>query len=212
MEKIYFILVCITLSFSVFAESSRQKDSHEHGAANLKMGMEGQKLQLEFDVPSESLIGFEHFPKSQSNRDNFLKAIETLSKPSELFSIPSKAECLLVGVNVSQSLFSGDGGYGHENKGEHGHEDKGFWSNLFGHDEDEHHDHGHDESEKSEIHSEFHSKYNWNCLNLDELDSVGTQLMAIYPKIEEIRVNWISSNGQGSLELESKEDRLKGWN
>jgi len=181
MKNILIVLVCLFVSFDILAQVSRQKDSHEHGAAIIKMVMEEERLQVEFEVPSESLIGFEHFPKSQSNRENFNEAIKILSDPSKLFSMPIKAECLLVGMNVSQSLFSNE------------------------------EEHGHDESEKSEIHSEFESNYYWNCQHLDEIDSIGTQLMSFFPRIEEIRVNWISNNGQGSLELESKDDRIKGW-
>ena len=181
MKNILIVLVCLFVSFDILAQVARQKDSHEHGAAIIKMVLEEERLQVEFEVPSESLIGFEHFPKSQSNRENFNEAIKILSDPSKLFSIPIKAECLLVGINVSQSLFSNE------------------------------EEHGHDESEKSEIHSEFESNYYWNCQHLDEIDSIGTQLMSFFPRIEEIRVNWISNNGQGSLELESKDDRIKGW-
>ena len=181
MKNIFIVLVSLFVSFDILAQVARQKDSHEHGAAKLMMVMEGEKLQVEFEVPSESLIGFEHFPKSQSNRKNFNESIKILSDPSKLFSMPIKAECLLVGMNVSQSLFSNE------------------------------EEHGHDESEKSEIHSEFKSNYYWNCQHLDEIDSIGTQLMSFFFGIEEIRVNWISNNGQGSLELESKDDRIKGW-
>ena len=192
MKNIFIVLVCLFVSFDILAQVARQKDSHEHGAAIIKMVMEDEKLLIEFEVPSESLIGFEHFPKSQSNRENFNKAIKVLSDPSKLFSQPIKAECLLVGMNVSQSLFSSEEEHGHDESEK----------------EDEH---GHDESEKSEIHSEFKSNYYWNCQHLDEIDSIGTQLMSIFPRIEEIRVNWISNNGQGSLELESEDDRIKGW-
>jgi len=192
MKNIFIVLVCLFVSFDILAQVARQKDSHEHGAAIIKMVMEDEKLLIEFEVPSESLIGFEHFPKSQSNRENFNKTIKILSDPSKLFSQPVKAECLLVGINVFQSLFS--------QEEEHGHDESEK--------EDEH---GHDESEKSEIHSEFKSNYYWNCQHLDEIDSIGTQLMSFFPRIEEIRVNWISNNGQGSLELESEDDRIKGW-
>ena len=203
MKNIFIVLVCLFVPFEILAQVARQKDSHEHGAAIIKMVMEDEKLQIEFEVPSESLIGFEHFPKSQSNRENFNKAIKVLSDPSKLFSQPIKAECLLVGMNVSQSLFS--------NEEEHGH-DESEKEDEHGHDESEKEDeHGHDESEKSEIHSEFESNYYWNCQHLDEIDSIGTQLMSFFFGIEEIRVNWISNNGQGSLELESKDDRIKGW-
>ena len=43
----------------------------------------GEKLQLNFEVPSESLIGFEHFPKSQDQRWYFNEAIKSLLEPSE---------------------------------------------------------------------------------------------------------------------------------
>jgi len=197
MKNIFMVLVCLVVSFSFAAHASREKDSHEHGAANVMLAMEGEKLQLNFEVPSESLIGFEHFPKSQDQRWYFNEAIKTLLEPSKLFSIPADAECLLVGINVSQSLFAAKDEHGHEEKDEHGHEEKD--------------EHGHDESEKSEIHSEFISKYHWNCEHLDEIDSIGTQLMNIFPRIEEIRVRWITKNNQGSIELESKDDRIKGW-
>jgi len=197
MKNIFMVLVCLVVSFSFAAHASREKDSHEHGAANVMLAMEGEKLQLNFEVPSESLIGFEHFPKSQDQRWYFNEAIKSLLEPSKLFSIPADAECLLVGINVSQSLFAAKDEHGHEEKDEHGHEEKD--------------EHGHDESEKSEIHSEFISKYHWNCEHLDEIDSIGTQLMNIFPRIEEIRVRWITKNNQGSIELESKDDRIKGW-
>jgi len=197
MKNIFMVLVCLVVSFSFAAHASREKDSHEHGAANVMLAMEGEKLQLKFEVPSESLIGFEHFPKSQDQRWYFNEAIKSLLEPSKLFSIPADAECLLVGINVSQSLFAAKDEHGHEEKDEHGHEEKD--------------EHGHDESEKSEIHSEFISKYHWNCEHLDEIDSIGTQLMNIFPRIEEIRVRWITKNNQGSIELESKDDRIKGW-
>ena len=139
MKNIFILSVCLSISFNVLAEASRQKDSHEHGAANLKIALEGEKLQVEFEVPSESLIGFEHFPKSQSNRENFRNAIKILSIPSKLFSISREAECLLVGMNISQSLFSNEEEHGHDElEDEHGKDES----------EDEH---GHDESEKSEI-------------------------------------------------------------
>jgi hypothetical protein len=208
MKNIFILSVCLSISFIVLAEASRQKDSHEHGAANLKIALEGEKIQVEFEVPSESLIGFEHFPKSESNRENFSNAIKILSDPSRLFAMSREGECLLVGMNISQSLFSNEEEHGHDDsEDEHGKDES---EEEHGHDDSED-EHGHDQSEKSEIHSEFKSNYSWNCQHLDEIDSIGTQLMTVFPKIEEIRVNWISNNGQGSLELESKEDRIKGW-
>ena len=204
------------MSFQISAQV-RQKDSHEHGAANLMLVIEGDKLQIGIEVPSDSLIGFEYFPKSQSDRGSFNEAIKILSDPSKIFSTPDDAECILTGLNVSQTLFSGDGENGHGDHDEHGHEEKGFWDSLFGHDDhdehghEDHDEHGHEDSEKGEIHSEYRSNYSWNCLHTDDLDSIGNNLFSFFPRIEEIRVKWITSSGQGSLELESGDNRIRGW-
>ena len=186
MKNIFIVLVCLFVSFQTSAQV-RQKDSHEHGAANLMLAIEGDKLQIGIEVPSESLIGFEHFPKSRSDRENFNEAIKILSDPSKFFSTPDDAECLLTGLNVNQTLFSGEGTLGHEDHDDHGHEEKG------------------------EIHSEYRSNYSWNCLHTDDLDSIGNNLFSFFPRIEEIRVKWITSSGQGSLELESGDNRIRGW-
>ncbi len=216
MKNIFIALVCLFVSFQISAQV-RQKDSHEHGAANLMLVIEGDKLQIGIEVPSDSLIGFEYFPKSQSDRRSFNEAIKILSDPSKIFSIPDDAECILTGMNVSQTLFSGDGENGHGDHDEHGHEEKGFWDSLFGHDDhdehghEDHDEHGHEDSEKGEIHSEYRSNYSWNCLHTDDLDSIGNNLFSFFPRIEEIRVKWITSSGQGSLELESGDNRIRGW-
>ena len=216
MKNIFIALVCLFVSFQISAQV-RQKDSHEHGAANLMLVIEGDKLQIGIEVPSDSLIGFEYFPKSQSDRRSFNEAIKILSDPSKIFSTPDDAECILTGLNVSQTLFSGDGENGHGDHDEHGHEEKGFWDSLFGHDDhdehghEDHDEHGHEDSEKGEIHSEYRSNYTWNCLHTDDLDSIGNNLFSFFPRIEEIRVKWITSSGQGSLELESGDNRIRGW-
>ena len=198
MKNIFIVLVCLFVSIQISAQV-RQKDSHEHGAANLMLVIEGDKLQIGIEVPSESLIGFEHFPKSPSDRENFNEAIKILSDPSKSFSTPDDAECLLTGLNVSQTLFSG------EEEDEHGHEE----NEEQGH--DDHDEHGHEDSEKGELHSEFRSNYSWNCLHTDEIDSIGNKLFSFFPGIEEIRVNWITTSGQGSLEIESGDSQIRGW-
>ena len=63
MYKIWFIFAGLFLPLHSYAQT-RQLEAHEHGAARVMMAMEGEKLQLEFEVPSDSLVGFEHFPET----------------------------------------------------------------------------------------------------------------------------------------------------
>ena len=46
MKNSLILLVCLFVSLNFVAQASRQKDSHEHGAANIMLAMEGKKLQL----------------------------------------------------------------------------------------------------------------------------------------------------------------------
>jgi len=39
MKNIFIVLVCLFVSFDILAQVARQKDSHEHGAAIIKMVM-----------------------------------------------------------------------------------------------------------------------------------------------------------------------------
>ena len=200
MYKICFILAGLFLPLHSYAQT-RQLEAHEHGAALVMMAMEGEKLQLEFEVSSDSLVGFEHFPEADKDREVFATAMATLSHPSKLFGIPEEAECIPVGIKVSQTLFSGEGEH-HE--GEHHEHGDDHDESKSGKDED-HDEHGED------VHSEFHSSYLWNCHHADDLDSIQTRMMKVFPRIEEIRVQWIVGDRQGAMEIENQDGMIRGW-
>jgi len=206
MRNIFFILIFLLLPSFSFAQT-RQLDAHEHGAAQLKMVVEGKQLQIEFEAPSESLVGFEYFPEADKDREVFATAMATLSHPSKLFGIPEEAECIPVGIKVSQTLFSGEGEHHEGEHHEHGdgHDESKSQKN---HDHDKHDDH---DKHGDEVHSEFHASYLWNCNHADDLDSVQTRLMEVFPRIEEIRVQWIVGDHQGAMELENQDGLIRGW-
>ncbi len=206
MHYILLVLAGLFLPLQIYAQS-RQLDAHEHGAANVMMAMEGKKLQLEFEVPSNSLVGFEHFPEANKDREVFAKAIATLSNPSNLFWIPDEAECIPVGIKVSQTLFSVEGEHHEGEQHEHGdgHDESKSEKDYDRDKEGDHDKHG------EEVHSEFHASYLWNCRHADDLDSVQTSMMKVFPRIEEIRVQWIVGDRQGAMEIEKRDGRIRGW-
>ena len=206
MYKIWFILAGLFLPLHSYAQT-RQLEAHEHGAARVMMAMEGEKLQLEFEVSSDSLVGFEHFPEADKDREVFATAMTTLSDPTKLFKIPVEAECMPVGIRVSQTLFSGEGEHHEEEHHEDG-DDHDESKSGKDHDHDKEGDH--DEHGK-EAHSEFHASYLWNCHHADDLDSLQTRLIKVFPRIEEVRVQWIVGDRQGALELENQDGLFRGW-
>ena len=206
MRYIILFLAGLLLPLSIHAQS-RQLDAHEHGAAKVMMALEGKMLQLQFEVPSDSLIGFEYSPESEKDRKVFAYAMTILSNPTNLFDIPDEAECIPVGIKVSQTLFSGEGEHHEGEHHDHGDDhDDGKSEKDHDHDHDkDHDDHG------DEVHSEFQASYLWNCHHADDLDSVQTRMMKVFPRIEEIRVQWIVGDGQGAMELENQDGKIRGW-
>lgn len=51
-------------------------------------------------------------------------------------------------------------------------------------------------------HSAFEGEYSFTCSNIAALNSIETKLFTLYPKIEEIDVDYATAAGQGSVELE----------
>ena len=206
MYKIWFIFAGLFLPLHSYAQT-RQLEAHEHGAARVMMAMEGEKLQLEFEVSSDSLVGFEHFPEADKDREVFATAMTTLSDPTKLFEIPVEAECMPVGIRVSQTLFSGEGEHHEE---EHHEDGDDHDESKSGKDHDHDKEGNHDEHRK-EAHSEFHASYLWNCHHADDLDSLQTRLIKVFPRIEEVRVQWIVGDRQGALGLENQDGLIRGW-
>jgi hypothetical protein len=68
-------------SFAIGAAAQKRRhDAHVHGAAEVSIAVEGPKATVEFRAPAESVMGFEHEAKSESDkkkRDAALKRLQT---------------------------------------------------------------------------------------------------------------------------------------
>jgi hypothetical protein len=73
------VCLAICLCRASGAGERRQEAAHVHGIAEINIAVEGAKAAVEFHVPAESVMGFEHEAKSaadQKKRDAALKTIQ----------------------------------------------------------------------------------------------------------------------------------------
>ena len=117
-----------------------------------------------------------------------------------------RQECIPVGIKVSQTLFSGEGEHHEGEHHDHGDDHDGKSEKDHDHDHDKDHD-----DHSDEVHSEFQASYLWNCHHADDLDSVQTRMMKVFPRIEEIRAQWIVGDRQGAMEIENQDGKIRGW-
>ena len=74
--------------------------AHEHGVAQLDVAVEAQRVTLDLQVPLDSLLGFEHAPRTDAQRQRADAAIARLRAAGELFRIDSAAACTLDKVTL----------------------------------------------------------------------------------------------------------------
>lgn len=181
-----FVITLIHLApFSANGEY-KQLDAHEHGVAHLNMVWEGEELVIEFISPAANIVGFEHEPATERDREVINKARALLMDGVSSFLFPAEAGCVLEHAEVETDL-------------EHnGHEEHGA-GHAHSHDNGEHHPDKHDHD--GDGHGDFRAEYHFHVGNPPALTSLEVRLMQLFPSIERMKVQVASQSAQTAVEL-----------
>ena len=80
---------------------------HVHGEAQLEIVQEGNTLSIHLESPAESLLGFEHPPRSPAETQAVAKLKATLGQSDTLFTLTESARCRALPVRLTSPLWSG---------------------------------------------------------------------------------------------------------
>ena len=128
------------------SDNKRSHEAHVHGSGTLSLVAMDNQLMIEMEIPGFDIVGFEHQPSTDEQKQRVKTAIELLQSSESNISFPDDATCKADGAGkVETALDSKD----HHDKDHH----------------DEHH------ADRSE-HSEFHIIYNFTCEDMRELTYV----------------------------------------
>lgn len=102
------LAVAIGLATSpAFADKKKKKAAHvhSHGHAKLGVAVDGLKVQLDLEIPADSIFGFEHSPKTDAQRQIVRDGLEALREDAAtLFALPADLGCSAARVKVESSL------------------------------------------------------------------------------------------------------------
>ena len=93
--------------------------AHEHGAAQLNVALEGQRLELALESPAMNLVGFEHAAVSSSDKAAVAHAQQHLQTPLALFGIAAAAGCAITSLALHSPLFEAHAEHDNEHEAEH---------------------------------------------------------------------------------------------
>jgi len=74
--------------------------AHTHGVANLTLAFESGVMEVQFESPAMSLLGFEHTPKTQQQIEIVKNTKAFLNTPANVLSTQG-ADCSSSGATVS---------------------------------------------------------------------------------------------------------------
>ncbi|KUM37925.1 ZrgA family zinc uptake protein [Pseudomonas sp. EpS/L25] len=82
--------------------------AHVHGESHLDMAQTDTGLELQWRSPAADLVGFEHAPRSQAEKDAVAALRQALENPQALVKLPAAAECKLAEATAVSPLFAAD--------------------------------------------------------------------------------------------------------
>ena len=178
--------------------------AHEHGAAELLLSSEGRVVQITFNAPAQSLVGFETAAVTEEQKAAVARAEAILMAPRDLFALEGNS-CELIDATVDVSSLAGVGNAPSQAEAHDDHSDE----HADDHDEDhtsasdhhahEHHDHDDDgDASDADSHSDVSASYTFECESNEALTRVTFNRDGFPLGLERIDVLWVADWGQGA--------------
>jgi len=157
----------------------RSVSSHEHGAAQLGLAVEGTSLHVNFISPAANIVGFERLAESLEENEAVAAAVVGLNNPSILFSFEGTT------CEVSEVSVHAEGVLPEETDAQEGSNDG---------------DH--------EGHAEFEATYVFVCNNTADLTGMSIKFFDVWPGIEEIETVYLGATRTKLFELTARSNHL----
>ena len=209
MKQLFFIL---TLSVSLISTPFAEGDVHQHGQANLNIVIDYPYVSLEFIAPAASLVGFEHEPNTDVEKNLVNGAIGYL-KQHDLLSWYVKSgffrQKSLIGSSVVEQevyLKRDDVKVSNLSYTEHGHENHHHDHHV----KQDHKDHDtHHGVEEQVIHSEFVLKARYKLISQEYPNLLSTSIFDSFESLDNLVVTLISNEQQQQYILTDVQNQIK---
>ncbi|MAC78838.1 MAG: hypothetical protein CML66_12330 [Rhodobacteraceae bacterium] len=152
------------------AQEHRELGAHEHGVGHLDIGIDGSQIAMDLHVPGMDIVGFEHAPGTDAEREQLAAALATLDSPLTLFVLPEDAGCTVIEARAEL-----------ETGAHHDHDDDA-------HDEGDAHD---DEGG----HTEFDVEYLLTCADIKAADRMEFAYFDAFPGAQALQIQLATNTG-----------------
>lgn len=160
--------------------SKHSDAAHVHGTGELEIVQDGSGLFISLYSPLQNVLGFEHTPKTDSEKVKARRVVSLL-KANGLFSFSDGAQCKRTAHKLYSEVL---------NPHSHGSES----------------DHQHHDSESG--HSDLRAAYEFECAKPTLLKAIEVRVFRQFPAFEKIEVQALFPSGQVGASLTPKKNVL----
>jgi hypothetical protein len=123
-SRTLFIAVALGLALHVTARAAEH--AHVHGAVNLNVAIEASHVTLQLEAPLDSLVGFEHAPRTAEQKQAAQQMFERFNTPQSLFGFAPGAQCTLTSSSAESAALQAGAGEAAKGGEEHADLDGSF--------------------------------------------------------------------------------------
>ena len=95
------------LLHGTYALAGDKHAAHSHGVGNLELVVQGSSVKASFEIPMESLLGFEHLPRTPAQKKAMADLQTAVAQASYFISLPAAADCQPKSLQVNADMFNG---------------------------------------------------------------------------------------------------------
>lgn len=174
-------VVVIGWSQVVMAKGLRKESAHAHGQSQMNLISEAKNLQLEWVAPADDLLGFEHKPRNDQEKNKVAEVVAKLKDNLSIVHFSEAAKCRLKNKIVNVGIFAD------HDKHEHSKESKGK-------DKSSHHgEHG--------CHHDLKAQWTFECEQPEALKGATFKVHENFPQVKKVQLQFIVHGRPGKVEL-----------
>lgn len=164
---------------------------HVHGVATLEIAAEADKLEMHLTSPLESLLGFEHAPRTEAQRTAMRNMEKELSRP-DAFLVPTPAaRCALASASLDSAMSK-------EGESQQGQATTGKPVA------------GSKPPTPAEPHGELEARYVFRCQRPEALKDIEVRMFERFPRLQRVDVRVVGPRGQKAGRI-TPAQRTFGW-
>lgn len=184
--------VTLPVTVSPAGAHSEPHGAHVHGLARLAVTLDGELLSLALESPLDNLLGFEHHPRTDEQKEAVARMLATLNAPADLFAPTAAADCVPVRVAIESPLLAPAGAAHHH-------------SHAHDHARARDHEHHH---EPDHVHADLYAEFDFECAEVGALRGVTVELFDAFPRLERINAELAVPGGQAAARLDARQREL----